>query len=122
MNGLAASRPCATTSSVGAVRAALDQVSTVCAVASASTIMIATSESAPSPTIRPATTMSNTERSSSELRRERDPLAASGVPDQREPGTGDRAGERQAGQLGGRRGGVDRQRVVERRSGRGSGR
>ena len=36
----------------------------VFSVASASTIMIATSEAAPSPTIRPATTMSNAARSS----------------------------------------------------------
>ncbi len=62
---MAASRPCATTSSVGATAPPLIS-SMVCSVASASTIMIATSESAPSPTTRPATTMSNTERSNSE--------------------------------------------------------
>ena len=59
MNGLAASRPWATTSSVGAVAPPLTS-SIVLAVASASTIMIATS----SPTTRPATTMSKTASSS----------------------------------------------------------
>ena len=59
MNGLAASRPPATISSVGACTA-LDQVQ-VCSVASASTIMIATS---PLSVTRPATTMSNTAFSS----------------------------------------------------------
>ena len=56
MNGLAASSPCATTSSVGAVAPPLTN-SIVCSVASASTIMIATS---PSGNTLPATTMSNT--------------------------------------------------------------
>ena len=56
MNGFAASRPCATTSSVGRLRALGDQVEHRRSVASASTIMIATS---PEPTTRPATTMSN---------------------------------------------------------------
>jgi hypothetical protein len=60
MNGLAASSPAATTVSVGAV-APPRISSTVFSVASASTIMIATS----SPTTRPATTMSNVARSSS---------------------------------------------------------
>ena len=60
MNGLAASRPWATTSSVGAwvpdcTRSQVDSV------ASASTIMIATS---PVSVTRPATTMSNTAFSS----------------------------------------------------------
>ncbi len=59
MNGLAASRPWATTSSVGAVAPPATS-SIVFAVASASTIMIATSE----PTTRPATTMSKTAVSS----------------------------------------------------------
>ena len=57
MNGLAASRPCATTASVGACAPPATS-SIVSVVASASTIMIATS----SPTTRPATTMSNTAR------------------------------------------------------------
>ena len=59
MNGLAASRPWATTSSVGAVAPSETRVM-VDVVASASTIMIATS----SPTTRPATTMSKTADSS----------------------------------------------------------
>src|SRR5436305_853313 len=62
MAGLAASRPLATTSSVGA--GAPPAISAmVCSVASASTIMMATS---PSGRTRPATTMSNVARSSSE--------------------------------------------------------
>ncbi len=60
MNGLAASRPPATTSSVGAC-APPRTSSTVSSVASASTIMIATS---PESVTRPATTMSNTAFSS----------------------------------------------------------
>ena len=64
MNGLAASRPSATTSSVGAVAPPAIR-SMVSVVASASTIMIATS---PSSRTRPATTMSNTAFSSSECR------------------------------------------------------
>ena len=55
-NGLAASRPAATTSSVGAVAPPAIS-SMVFSVASASTIMIATS---PDSVTRPATTMSNT--------------------------------------------------------------
>ena len=61
MNGLAASSPAATTSSVGAGRRPRP-ASMVYSVASASTIMIATSVAGP--TIRPATTMSNTALSS----------------------------------------------------------
>ena len=61
MNGLAASRPWATTSSVGAVAPPATS-SIVFSVASASTIMIATS---PSGRTRPATTMSKTASSSS---------------------------------------------------------
>src|SRR4051794_1424446 len=61
MAGLAASSPLATTSSVGAVAPA--KISLIaCGVASASTIMIATS---PSGRTRPATTMSKVARSSS---------------------------------------------------------
>ena len=71
--------------------------SMVFSVASASTIMIATS---PSGRTRPATTMSKTASSSSVVGREADPLAV----DQRDAGAADRAGERQAGELGGRRG------------------
>ena len=65
MNGLAASRPSATTSSVGAWTPWSVIRSQVASVASASTIMIATS-SEPSLffTTRPATTMSKTARSS----------------------------------------------------------
>ncbi len=64
MNGLAASSPSATTASVGAC-APPPTSSITLSVASASTIMIATSPSFPSPdTTRPATTMSNTARSS----------------------------------------------------------
>src|SRR3984957_9543175 len=59
MNGLAASRPSATTVSVGAL-APPSTSSRTLSVASASTIMIATS----SPALRPATTMSNTAPSS----------------------------------------------------------
>ncbi|CAB5071620.1 unannotated protein [freshwater metagenome] len=55
MNGFEASRPWATTSSVGAMPPSAMR-SIVRAVASASTIMMATS----SPAMRPATTMSNT--------------------------------------------------------------
>ena len=55
MNGFAASRPAATTSSVGAVLPPRTR-SQVCSVDSASTIMIATS---PDAVTRPATTMSN---------------------------------------------------------------
>jgi hypothetical protein len=62
MNFLAASRPSATTSSVGAVLPSFLTRFQVDSVASASTIMIATS----SPTTRPATTMSKVERSMSE--------------------------------------------------------
>jgi hypothetical protein len=63
MNGLAASRPSATTVSVGACAPPATS-STTFSVASASTIMIATSFSRlPSLTTRPATTMSNTARS-----------------------------------------------------------
>jgi hypothetical protein len=61
MNGLAASRPSATTSSVGAGTFSFFTRFQAASVASASTIMIATSF----PTTRPATTMSKTERSSS---------------------------------------------------------
>ena len=60
MNGLAASRPLATTSSVGAWTPLSTRVK-VCSVASASTIMIATS---PVSVTRPATTMSKTASSS----------------------------------------------------------
>ncbi len=60
MNGLAASRPPATTSSVGAWAPFCRSVK-VCSVASASTIMIATS---PDSVTRPATTMSKTASSS----------------------------------------------------------
>ncbi len=60
MNGLAASRPPATTSSVGAWVPDWTR-SQVCSVASASTIMIATS---PVSVTRPATTMSKTAPSS----------------------------------------------------------
>ena len=60
MNGLAASRPWATISSVGAVLPPSLMRCHAAVVASASTIMIATS----SPAIRPATTMSNTAVSS----------------------------------------------------------
>ena len=63
MNGFAASRPEATTSSVGAWAPSATSV-IVSVVASASTIMIATSAVSPEPTTRPATTMSNTARSS----------------------------------------------------------
>ncbi len=61
MKGLEASRPAATTSSVGASAPPSTRV-IVLAVASASTIMIATS---PSSRARPATTMSKTASSSS---------------------------------------------------------
>ncbi len=61
MAGLAASRPLATTSSVGATAPPATRPY-VCSVASASTIMIATS---PSGSARPATTMSNVARASS---------------------------------------------------------
>src|SRR6185295_70173 len=60
MKGFAASRPPATTSSVGAWTPDWTS-SQVCSVDSASTIMIATS---PVSVTRPATTMSNTARSS----------------------------------------------------------
>ncbi|SKU16197.1 Uncharacterised protein [Mycobacteroides abscessus subsp. abscessus] len=63
MNGLAASRPSATTVSVGAPAPPSINAMTL-SVASASTIMIATSESPAVPTLRPATTMSNTAFSS----------------------------------------------------------
>ncbi|RAO50534.1 hypothetical protein PSN01_04508 [Micromonospora saelicesensis] len=59
--GFAASRPLATTSSVGAVAPA-EMRATAFGVASASTIMIATS---PSSSVRPATTMSKVARASS---------------------------------------------------------
>ncbi len=61
MNGLAASRPSATTSSVGFV-APPSMSAMEPSVASASTIMIATS---PESSTRPATTMSKVARSSS---------------------------------------------------------
>ena len=85
-------------------------------VASASTIMIATSSlPSASVTTRPATIRSNTASSSCVSGRERDPLvgvvAVAG--DEREAHTGDRAGERQTGDLGRERRGVDRERVVE---------
>ena len=82
----------------------------VSSVASASTIMIATS---PSSSTRPATTMSNVGALELGVRREGDPLAV----DQRDADAADRAGERQAGQLGGQRGGVDGD--ARRRGGRG---
>ena len=63
MNGLAASRPSATTLSVGAPAPPSIRSMTL-SVASASTIMIATSLFSASPTTRPATTMSNTAPSS----------------------------------------------------------
>src|SRR6185437_191562 len=66
-NGLAASSPSATTSSVGAVAPPATKA-TVASVASASTIMIAISALSSLPAMRPATTMSNTARSSSECR------------------------------------------------------
>ena len=62
MNVLDASRPSATTSSVGACLPSFFTRSQVASVDSASTIMIATS----SPTTRPATTMSKVDRSLSE--------------------------------------------------------
>ena len=66
MNGLAASRPWATTSSVGARAPSVLTRFQADSVASASTIMIATSSAPFSPgTTRPATTMSKTARSSS---------------------------------------------------------
>ena len=55
MNGFAASRPAATTSSVGAVLPLLTR-SQVCSVDSASTMAMATS---PDAVTRPATTISN---------------------------------------------------------------
>ncbi len=61
MKGFAASRPAATISSVGASAPPSTSL-TVFSVASASTIMIATS---PSSRVRPATTMSKTASSSS---------------------------------------------------------
>ena len=63
MNGLEASRPCATVSSVGATAPSATSLS-VSRVDSASTIMIATS---PSSSTRPATTMSKVALASSEL-------------------------------------------------------
>ena len=60
---MAASRPCATTSSVGLVAPAWIRFQAPSG-ASASTIMIATSASGPDPTTRPATTMSKTAFSS----------------------------------------------------------
>ena len=74
-------------------------------VASASTIMIATS----SPAIRPATTMSKTAFSSWVWVGN----ATHWPSIERDPDAGDRAGERQAGDLGGRGGGVDREHVVQ---------
>jgi hypothetical protein len=69
MKGLAASRPAATTSSVGAATPWSLIRCQAWSVASASTIMIATSCSPPDVvTTRPATTMSKTARSSSEWR------------------------------------------------------
>jgi len=77
----------------------------VCGVDSASTIMIATS---PSSSIRPATTMSNVASSSCGCVGKATPL----VLDQRDPDAADRAGERQARELGGHGCGVDRHHVV----------
>ena len=69
MNGLAASRPAATTSSVGAATPWSLIRPQEPSVASASTIMIATAVlPSAAVTTRPATTMSNTARSSSECR------------------------------------------------------
>jgi len=58
MKGFAASSPWATTSSVGAAAFSSLTRRQAASVASASTIMIATSAVSPSPTTRPATTMS----------------------------------------------------------------
>ena len=104
MNGLAASRPSATTASVGAP-APPAMSSMTLSVASASTIMIATS----SPGL--ATRDDHVEHGALELLdgRERDPLAV----DQRDAHAADGTGERQPGDLGGRRRGVDRQHVVQ---------
>ena len=66
MNFLQASRPSATTSSVGACLPSFLTRSQVDSVDSASTIMIATSSPPGFVTTRPATTMSKTERSMSE--------------------------------------------------------
>src|SRR6478752_5164158 len=92
MNGLAASRPSATTASVGAPAPPAIRSMTL-SVASASTIMMATS----SAVLRPATTMSKTAFSS-----------CSTVAD-----ATDGAGERYPRDLRGRRRGVDRQHVVQ---------
>ena len=104
MNGLAASRPWATTSSVGAVAPSNLMRFQDFSVASASTIMIATS----SPD--DAAGDDHVEHGALPLgvARERDPLAV----DERDAHAGDGAGERQAGQLRRERRGVDRERVV----------
>src|SRR5215204_6064364 len=97
MNGLAASRPAATTSSVGAVLPSATR-SSVCSVDSASTIEIATS---PVLVTRPATTMSKVASSS---------WLTSGKPTHRSPMRAIRT--RQTGQLGRQRCRVDGDDVV----------
>ena len=109
MNGFEASRPWATTCSFGLMAPPLMRFQ-LPSVASASTIMIATSSlPSASVTTRPATMRSNT-ASSSWLNVGN---AIHWSPIEREAHTGDRAGERQARDLGRQRGGVDRERVVE---------
>jgi len=103
MNGLAASRPSATMLSVGAW-APPSTSSMTLSVASASTFMIATVITS----LAAGTTMSNT-RLRALNGREGNPLAV----DQREPHAADGTGERQPGDLGRRRRGVDREHVVQ---------
>ena len=108
MNGLAASRPSATVSSVGATAPLASSASSlsVSGVDSASTIMMATS-----PSVEHPARDDHVEGGVRQLlmRRERHPLAV----DQRDPHPADGAGERQARQLGGHGRGVDRHHVVQ---------
>ena len=111
MNGLAASRPLGDDLLGRRLGAALRRGRQVCSVASASTIMIATS-----PSSSDAAGDDHVEDGVLELAvgREGDPLAV----DQGDADAADRAGERQAGELGGQRRGVDREHVVRVRRGR----
>ena len=106
MNGLAASRPCATTSSVGAVAPPATS-SMTCSVASASTIMIGDVAVGERPGRRRPCRRSRPSSSAWVGKATHWPsMSATRV-------AADRAGERQAGQLGGHRGRVDRDHVVE---------
>ena len=105
MNGLAASRPSATTVSVGACAPPRDELDDLVGGLGLD------HHDRDVTVVEHAARDDHVEHGTLELLdgRERDP----GAVDQRDAHTADRSGERQAGDLGGRRRGVDRQHVVQ---------